>query len=133
MILDALLARHGVETALAAPLVHALMTRWWSGNVRELDSVIERLVALSTYRSERPSMDLLRRALPEEDSPPPEIAGVAPPPVAKPVRARPTQAELIEALEETGWNRSEVARRFGRDPRQVRRWIALYGLEQPAD
>ena len=141
MITETLLRRHGMNRPLAAPLMRTLMTRWWPGNVRELDSVLERLVALSAYRGEAPSAALLDRCLSAEADPkssPPPVAmtpHAAPQPVPEPPQSQgpPSRDELVRALEAAGWNKSEVARRYGRTARQVRRWIASHDIPMPVD
>lgn len=45
--------------------------------------------------------------------------------------AAPNRDELVAALAEAGGNLALVARRFGRDRRQVYRWLERYDLPRP--
>jgi len=135
-ILDDLLERHGVAEPPPADLVHELMRRPWPGNVRELDITLERMVALSDYRDEALSLDLLARAT----RPPTGSSRTAPTTdpgeqgAAEQIaqrRGRPSREELVRVLEECGWSRTEAAKAFGRTTRQLRRWITHYELTLP--
>jgi DNA-binding NtrC family response regulator len=88
-----------------ARLTEALAYQDWEGNVRELKAEIERLALVC-------EKDLARMvsfiASPEGDT---------------------DRDRLAQLLEETGWNRREVARRLGISEGKVRYQIAKYGLD----
>lgn len=85
-------------------LSKALSCRRWSGNVRELEAEIEKLCVESCNNIEKMvSLAKARRTFCENE-------------------------ELINTLEETGWNRNETARRLGISEGTVRYRIKKYKL-----
>lgn len=84
------------------PALALLKAQRWQGNVRELASVVEKLVAFSAQRS------ITRERVKEVLSESPDSVSL--------LRSRKLQAqreELVELLEECGGNFAEVARRLG--------------------
>jgi len=68
------------------------------------------------------------------DAPPPAATPTPTPrpvdPAAPPeLRPRPSRSELLAALAAHGWNISATARAYGRDRKQVSRWIAMYEID----
>ena len=47
-------------------------------------------------------------------------------------RDSPPRDELLEALIANDWNKSEVARQYGKHPRQITRWMQYLGIERPS-
>ncbi len=135
-IARALLGRHGFAGALTAEAVEELLARPWQGNVRELDALLERAVALAQLEGhEAIEPALLRRAGPgaERVAAPagPTAQGPSPPALGG-RHGRPTREQLLRDLEETGWNQTEVGRRYGKHPRQVTRWMQYLGIDKPS-
>ncbi len=117
--------RHaGRPMRLSRAFVEGLLRRTWPGNVRELDGVIERAVALAE------GDELV--ALPEAPAPPPEAAAPAPAPSPRSGRysgARPTAAELEDALRAHGGNVTRVAAQFGCGRNTLYRWLREAGID----
>lgn len=115
------LARRATPAGLTADAAEALLLAAWPGNVRELLATVARAAAAGD------PIDL--DALPEEVAERVRRRGPAPEPPAAPVPAydRPSPEALREALERLG-SVAAVARHFGRDRKQVRRWMALYEI-----
>ena len=130
IVARALLARHGFTGGLPADVAEALLTHDWPGNVRQLDAVVERMVAICVV-SRQSALDLaiLERAMSRVE---PRAAQSAA--SSRPDRATtPGREQLANDLERAGWNKSEVARLYGKHPRQITRWMAYLGIERPAD
>ncbi|MEZ4361691.1 MAG: sigma 54-interacting transcriptional regulator [Kofleriaceae bacterium] len=109
---------------LAPAVVQDLLLHAWPDNLRGL----ERLVHACSVRGDR----LLTRAdLPEwltnanPASEAPEL-----PRTATPRPAAPSREEFEHAYAELGGNVRALARRFGRDRRQIYRWIEAYQFER---
>ncbi len=132
-IAPALLARHGLDRELDAESVERLLDRTWPGNVRQLDALIDRVVAVSLV-DDRQTIDA--RVIEQAEAGLAETGERRPLPShlvpRKSGSARPSADELRSALETDGWNKAAVARRYGKDPRQIRRWMAYLGIEEPA-
>ncbi|MBU2551999.1 MAG: sigma-54 dependent transcriptional regulator [Proteobacteria bacterium] len=104
----------------------ALIDYSWPGNVRELENLIERLLVL------------VHKPVIEPGDLPPHILAGGVPPTATPnrpadldlkARLRDVEAEVIRmALEETGGNRSEAARRLKISYPSLLTKIKAYGL-----
>lgn len=133
-----LVERHGFQGTLTWDAVLRLIERRWPGNVRELDACLDRAVALAQVEgAEDLDLEIIERALASVPAPPPLAATGA---VARPIAARsadspgrttPPREELLRHLEETGWNKTEVGRRYGKHPRQVTRWMQYLEIERP--
>jgi len=143
----ALLARIAAESGLrAAPALTAealqrLQQHPLPGNVRELENLLHRAVALS----EDGMLDL--EALSSGFSPLESAAATTPCPPAIPAPATPAQTELptdlqdhldrqerdilVKALQETGYNRTAAAAKLGLSLRQIRYRIARLGIDMP--
>jgi DNA-binding NtrC family response regulator len=111
--------RYGVEPKRITPrALERLQAYDWPGNVRELENVIERAFALS--REDEIDLD---------DLPPPIAAGREGPVDDEIVPLEEMERRLIrKALERSGWNKNEAARRLGIDRQRLYRKIAKYGL-----
>ncbi len=130
-----LFRRHGYEGPLGYRVVLRLLERRWPGNIRELDALIERVTAvIQRERLDDLDIQTLDRVLEDHERRQPASQASSTPAV-KPIpansRGRPSRAELLQALEETGWNKSEVGRRYGKAPRQVTRWMEYLDIERP--
>lgn len=152
-IAHALLARHGHTRPLAWDVALKLLRSPWPGNVRELDAFLERMLAIvHTQGSEGPDLDTFERAArvlrPRATQPgnpgqtgPILLAaasgagpttGTTTRPVGEPTRGQcPPREELEKKLVMAQWNKTEVGRMYGKDPRQITRWMEYLGIVKP--
>lgn len=105
-----------------ADVLEALALYDWPRNVRELELLVRRLEGLGRLVTTGDLEPSLVSAFERARGEPAQDASHA-------TRgACPTRAELERALAECDGNLAEVGRRFGRDRRQVYRWLERYGL-----
>jgi transcriptional regulator with GAF, ATPase, and Fis domain len=133
-IARALLRRHGFSGEMGWEVVQRLVERSYPGNVRELDALVERMVATAQLHgvAELDTEVLARASAAAERLPTSKVAGLDRPAAAAVGRTTcPPRAELLAALEATSWNKSEVGRRYGKDPRQIARWMEYAGITRP--
>ena len=121
----------------------AILGAPWLDNLRGLDRLVHELAGQGLGTIDTPELpDWLHaaepaRALASPSGPPPEGAVVAPaaastaPGVARP--PVPSREEFIAAWERLGGSVRAVARHFGRDRRQIYRWLEAHGLRAPDD
>jgi len=109
---------------LSADALAALRTHPFPGNVRELENVLQRAAALCEGNVIRPA-DL---ALPEISPPAPGLSAGSEPPLENQLEEIEKRS-ILEALEQTRWNRAEAARRLGLTPRSLRYRLRKYGLD----
>ncbi|MDN4590029.1 sigma-54-dependent Fis family transcriptional regulator [Xenophilus aerolatus] len=154
----ALLARIAHDGGLPVPALSAQVLRVLSeqplhGNVRELENLLHRAVALSEgselqldldASDSRPGALTAPSPGPAHDSrpfelPPPAVAPAAPlaegSGIPSDLQAYLDQKEreiLVRALHETGFNRTAAANRLGLSLRQIRYRIARLGIATPA-
>ncbi|ROZ79611.1 sigma-54 dependent transcriptional regulator [Ramlibacter sp. WS9] len=144
---EALLARIAQESGMPLPVLSAsvveqLAEHPLNGNVRELENLLHRAVALSDGE------DLQVDFAPTRAPGPPaqDMATPVNAPAAQPVRAATTvppdlqayldQQEreiLVQALHESGFNRTAAAQRLGLSLRQIRYRIARLAITAPGD
>jgi len=133
---EALLARISQETGIAAPALSAdvllqLQSHPLPGNVRELENLLHRALALSD--GTRLQVDFV----PVPAAPPVPAAAAEPQaaaPVPKDLQAYLDQQErdiLVKALRETNFNRTAAAQRLGLSLRQIRYRIARLAIATP--
>jgi two-component system, NtrC family, response regulator AtoC len=110
--------------AITQETVNVLMAYDWPGNVRELRNTIEQMVVLS--RGERLSL----RDVPASIRAGADLTKIA---VVRPgVTMTVEEAErqlIVQALKETGGNRTRAADRIGMSRRTLHRKLKKYGLE----
>jgi len=115
------LAREGGPAALTADAAEILVTADWPFNVRQLENAVS-VAAARARAAGTASLDAGHL--------PPELAAPAPAPaVAAGDDDRPSKERLLEVAARHGGNLAEVARFFGRNRRQVYRWLKMYGID----
>jgi transcriptional regulator with GAF, ATPase, and Fis domain len=142
-------ARDGRERPpfeLTAETVEVLLLHRWPENLRGLDHVVHELAALPEGRkiARADLMHALPGAADAWRSTPGERTGVPQErPAESPVepeandepettrRDKPSRDELLAALTQHQWNIVAVARWYGRNRRQVYRWMDDFGIEPP--
>jgi two-component system response regulator PilR (NtrC family) len=122
-ILQRLAAQNDVPPAqLSAPALEELMAYDFPGNVRELENILERALALSPGGELGPADLALHRIAPDEEAEERE-AQPAVKPLDTPLPAYLDQLErdaILQALGKTGFNRTAAARLLGITFRQLR-------------
>jgi two-component system response regulator PilR (NtrC family) len=136
-ILQRLAAQNAVAPPrLSPPALEELMAYDFPGNVRELENILERAVALSAAEELGPQDLALHRIAPEEDeepSLPGEAQQPAPRPADAPLPAYLDKLEreaILEALGKTGFNRTAAARLLGITFRQLRYRMQRLGIKE---
>jgi Nif-specific regulatory protein len=141
---------HGKNVAFSKDALDLLLEYRWTGNVRELENLVERAVVMA--KSPVVQAQHLPRGIRMPAAPPatgshgqPLPSGESPPP-APPEEARPGPApgrpraeylkelereELHKALEATGWVITRAGKVLGWTPRQVAYKMRKYGMASP--
>jgi two-component system, NtrC family, response regulator PilR len=140
---EALLARIAQESGMPLPVlsptvVEQLCAHPLGGNVRELENLLHRAVALSD--GEELQVDFAPTQLPaagvQEPAPAIEQPLGSPAPVPSDLQAYLDQQEreiLVKALRESGFNRTAAAQRLGLSLRQIRYRIARLAISAPGN
>jgi transcriptional regulator with GAF, ATPase, and Fis domain len=126
----------------------ALLLHGWPENLRGVDRLVHRLLALEPQVIGR---RILSHVMPELGSVPPPSAepprpsappaptgpGQTPATPARPAQPsepaqndRPSRDEFLAVYEGTGRNVRATSKHFGKDRRQIYRWLELYGIER---
>jgi two-component system response regulator PilR (NtrC family) len=123
-ILQRLAAQSGGAAARLSPqAVEQLMAYDFPGNVRELENILERALALSPGEELGPEALALHRIAPEEEEPAAPEGPAASQPIDAPLPAyldRLEREAILQALGKTGFNRTAAARLLGITFRQLR-------------
>jgi transcriptional regulator with GAF, ATPase, and Fis domain len=123
--------------ALAPDAVEHILLHSWPDNLRGLDRLVHRLSGLAPDATVglRALAECLPELGPKPSSEPPAAEPTDPPPrgsTTEPVRAAPQPApsrdELLAVYESCGRSVRATAKRFGKERRQVYRWLERYGI-----
>ena len=145
LLCEALLARIAHESGLAPPplspqVLQQLQSHPLPGNVRELENLLHRALALSDGTQLQVDFAPTAAAAPAPGESPAAAAAVASAPAATPVpsdlQAYLDQQEreiLVKALRETNFNRTAAAQRLGLSLRQIRYRIARLAIATPGN
>jgi len=124
-----------VPDAAEALLLHA-----WPENLRGVDRLVHRVLALEPQvigrRALAAVMPELGNVPPPQTEPPrpnsqPAISAEANPArPSDPALDRPSREEFLAVYEGTARNVRATAKHFGKDRRQIYRWLELYGIER---
>ncbi|MEC7525375.1 MAG: sigma 54-interacting transcriptional regulator [Myxococcota bacterium] len=127
------LAREGAPERIEPDAVEALLLHRWPFNVRELEQVCS-AIAVRAAGADEVLLDHLPAELRGAVELRRPVAAVGAPPISLSVRpdGTPTADELSRVLRHYGGNIAQVATFFGRDRRQIYRWIDRYELDVDA-
>jgi transcriptional regulator with GAF, ATPase, and Fis domain len=129
---------------LQPAVAERILGHTWPENLRGIDRLVQRLLSISDQVTV--GMSMLGEVMPElaaADSAPsgvsaplsPKASEKAPPPVddkstAPPLPDPPTREEFLAVYEATGRSVRATSKHFGRDRRQVYRWLEAFGIER---
>ncbi|MCE9575154.1 MAG: sigma 54-interacting transcriptional regulator [Deltaproteobacteria bacterium] len=113
----------GRKLTLSASAIERLVLSPWSRNIRELRTVMQRIVLGDGGDREIGVSDLELGA-----PPPPAVARER----SRATEARPAADDLAEVLARHRGNVSKVAAHYGKDVKQVYRWMQRYALSPDA-
>jgi DNA-binding NtrC family response regulator len=105
-----------------------LLTAPWLDNLRGVNRLVHRL--LTAGAGPEIGNQALEAALPElapTRTEPPEPPRT---PLARPVSERPTREEFEAAYRANGYSVRATSKQFGRDRRQIYRWLEQFGIER---
>jgi two-component system response regulator PilR (NtrC family) len=131
---EALLARIAQESGMPTPqlspaVMEQLMAHPLTGNVRELENLLHRAVALS--EGEELQVDFAPTAAPGATDAPAPLAATGMPQDLQSWLDQQERAILVKALRETGYNRTAAAQKLGLSLRQIRYRIARLAIVMP--
>ena len=133
-IVQRLAAQNGVAPPrLSAAALEELMRYDFPGNVRELENILERALALSPGEELGPEALALHRIAPEEEQEESEPQAAAAQPIDAPLPTYLDNLEreaILQALGKTGFNRTAAARLLGITFRQLRYRMQRLGIKE---
>jgi DNA-binding NtrC family response regulator len=126
------MAGGGERRPVATDVAEALLLHDWPRNARTLQKVARRLVLTGAPLAlEHLDAELRQGLLDRREECVADAAGEGREPGDAALEGVPGREALAAALRQCDWNLSEVGRQFGRDRRQVYRWLERYGLSRP--
>ena len=146
-LLARIAAESGIEVPTLSPgVLEQICLAPLKGNVRELENLLHRAVALrdgdglhiDVLGEQALSAPLSEEVVSPAADPPAELSAAAPEPVRIPDDLqghldRQEREILVQTLRETGFNRTAAAARLGLSLRQIRYRIARLQIDVPAD
>ena len=121
---------HGIgERELSPECLQQMMSYEWPGNVRELENEIERMVIMNGSETVI-TFDALSRKVSDAKPAPMALSlmGMTLPEAVDHLERQ----MIIEALEETDWNKTQAAKQLGVSRRNLIRKVSKMGLEDEA-
>jgi transcriptional regulator with GAF, ATPase, and Fis domain len=123
-----LLLRHflAANIELSASFIEVALLYDWPMNVRELKTIATRLKFLNVDLLERAHFKkVIDEIAPRDDEPSEERVEE----LEAPRRKRPSREALEETLRQFGGNVTKTAKHYGRDAKQIYRWIESEGID----
>ncbi|HWA73020.1 MAG TPA: sigma 54-interacting transcriptional regulator [Polyangiaceae bacterium] len=125
----------GARVVLLPDAAERVLLHDWRDNLRGLGRLVHRLASLESDRDL--GVSALGAALPELGRPS-DAPSEAPPapqhPTSAPPRERPSCEEFLQVYESTGRSVRAAAKHFGKDRRQIYRWLESFGIpREPSD
>jgi two-component system, NtrC family, response regulator PilR len=117
--------RDHVTMTLSEAALEALMRYDFPGNVRELENILERATALC----DRSLIDLDDLYLPKSDDPPSTEFRIDDRLPLENYLGEIEKKAILDALDETRWNRTAAAKKLGMSLRSLRYRLAKLGIE----
>ncbi len=111
------------DLELEVEAAQALLLHPWPDNLRGLDRLVHRLAGRGQGAAAA-RLDEIAGVVSADAAPPPP----SPPPARPARRPTPSRDELVAAMEQHEGSVRAVARHFGRDRRQIYRWLDAFGL-----
>jgi transcriptional regulator with GAF, ATPase, and Fis domain len=123
ILLRHFLGANGRRIELSASFVEIALLHGWTMNVRELKTISARMTLLSVDVLERAHFkQIIDEMSPREDEP-------SGPELEQPRPRRPSREELEETLRQFGGNITRTASYYGREAKQIYRWIESAGID----
>jgi len=137
-VLAASRAQPHVPLQLMPDAAEALLLHPWPENLRGVDRLVHRLLALEPKVIGRRALASVMPELagtppsaePTRASSQPATSNTAPPARSEPALDRPSREAFLSVYEGTGRNVRATSKHFGKDRRQIYRWLELYGIER---
>jgi len=123
-------SEHGTSAALVfrPSAAQRLLTAAWLDNLRGVNRLVHRL--LTAGAGPEIGSQALEAALPELALPRTEPSEPPRAPSARPASERPTREEFEAAYRANGYSVRATSKHFGRDRRQIYRWLEQFGIER---
>jgi transcriptional regulator with GAF, ATPase, and Fis domain len=123
------LAAPDARFELSTNALEALLLQPWPMNVRELRSLCTRLALAHPEGGRLRSADLLAVQAAASEMPPDPPAAIDAEPAASSSAAVPDRDELSARLREHGGSVTKLAAHYGKDRKQIYRWLEMRGLD----
>jgi transcriptional regulator with GAF, ATPase, and Fis domain len=114
------------------PQAAELILNWsWPDNLRGLNRLVHRILTASTSSTVEVGVSLLSEAMPEMFAAASEFPS-QPPAAARQASERPGRDDFLAVYESSGRSVRATAKHFGRDRKQIYRWLEAFGVERAA-